>query len=149
MLHTIVTGASGLDGRVSSLTSMAQVGVTTLRNRTTIGSSFRSSFSLAATSMEYARKTDFTSAACTEIYCDNVSSWEINHHFTRHCRASQIHADYSMYTMRKTHLRFPHNLAPRTDPRNEDEFLALRLLVVRVSDTDIGVGGLGGIQFLL
>jgi hypothetical protein len=39
----------------------------TFRNRTTMGSSFKSSLSRAATSMEYTRKTAFTSAACTEI----------------------------------------------------------------------------------
>ena len=55
----------------------------------------------------------------------------------------------AVYASRNTHLRFPHNLTPRADPSNEDEFLTLRLLVVRVSDTDIGVGGLGRIQFLL
>jgi hypothetical protein len=46
---------------------------------------------------------------------------------------------------RETHLRFPHNLAPGADPRNEDEFLTLRLLVVRVRDTDVGEGSLCGI----
>ena len=40
----------------------------TFRNRVTIGSSFKSSFSWAATSMEYTRKTFLTSAVCTEIY---------------------------------------------------------------------------------
>lgn len=82
-LHAIVTRASSLDGRVSSLTSGHKVGAMTLRNLTTIGSSFKSSFSLAATSMEYVRKTDFTSAACTEIYYEKVSSREINHHLTQ------------------------------------------------------------------
>ena len=51
--------------------------------------------------------------------------------------------------IRKTHLRFPHDLAASADPGNEDEFLALRLFVVRVSDTGVYVGSLGGIQFLL
>ena len=49
-----------------------------MRNLTTIGSSFKSSFSLAGTSMEYVRKTDFTSAACTEIYYENISSQEFS-----------------------------------------------------------------------
>jgi hypothetical protein len=49
----------------------------------------------------------------------------------------------------KTDLCFPHDFAPRAYPCNEDEFLTLRLLVVRVRDTNIGVGSLGGIQFLL
>src|SRR6267154_3859783 len=62
----------------------------TLRSRTTIGSSFRSSFSLAATSMEYARKTDFTSAACTEIYNENVSS-RIGHHLQQTQNIKESH----------------------------------------------------------
>ena len=100
--------------------------------------------------MEYVRKTDFTSAACTEIYYEDVSSREISHHLTRHIEASMaLHMHTTVYTSRNTHLRFPHDLAPRADPSNEDEFLTLRLLVVRVGDADIGVGGLGRIQFLL
>jgi hypothetical protein len=44
-----------------------------------------------------------------------------------------------------SHLCFPHNLTPGTDPRNEDEFLTLRLLVVAVCDTGICEGALSGI----
>ena len=51
--------------------------------------------------------------------------------------------------MAKTDLSFPHNFASGAYPRNEDEFLTLRLLVVRVGDTNIGKGALGWIQFLL
>jgi hypothetical protein len=45
----------------------------------------------------------------------------------------------------ETHLCFPHDLAPGTDPRNEDEFLTLRLLIVRIRDTDICEGAFSGI----
>lgn len=151
-LYTIVAGASGLDGRVNSLTTRIQnrIGVTTLRNRTMIGSSFRSSFSLAATSMEYARKTDLMSAAWTEIYYENVSSQAVSHlsaqtRQRKYDPRVQITDACDHVHNYKTHLGFPHNLAPGADPRNEDEFLTLRLLVVRISDTCIGEGGLSGI----
>jgi hypothetical protein len=55
----------------------------------------------------------------------------------------------AIHKIRKTHLRFPQNLAARADPGNEDEFLTLRLFVVRVSNTGVGVGSLSSIQFLL
>lgn len=81
VLHAIVAGASGLEWKSQLINWRLgqKVGIKTLRKRATIGSSFRSSFSLAATSMEYVRNTDFTSAACTEIYNENVSS-RIDHH---------------------------------------------------------------------
>jgi hypothetical protein len=100
----------------------------TLRNRAMIGSSFKSSFSLAATSMEYVRNTDFTSAACTEICHGNISS-----------RAT------SQPSFGPTYLCFPHDFAPRPDPRNEDELLTLGLFVVRVRDADVDEGGFSGV----
>ena len=102
--------------------------------------------------MEYARKTDFTSAACTEIYNEHISS-QIDHHLqqTQNTKESQwsTGGHHKIHKDRKTHLRFPHNLAARANPGNEDEFLALRFFVVRISDAYVGVGSLGRIQFLL
>ena len=100
--------------------------------------------------MEYARKTDFTSAACTEIYNANISS-RIDHH-TQKIKGPGVGVTIAYgHTQdpKKTHLRFPHNLAARADPGNEDEFLALRLFVVRVGNTGKGVGSLSRVQFLL
>ena len=78
--------------------------------------------------MEYVRNTDFTSAACTEICYEKVSYRETN-----------------QPSLGSTNLCFPQNLAPGPDPRNEDEFLTLSLLIIRVRDTGIGEGGFGGI----
>ena len=74
-----------------------------------------------------------------------------NHHFfctpgpkdTIQRRCTQLGGRWGSY------LRLPHNLAPGTDPRNEDEFLTLGLLIVRVCDTDIGKGASIWVQFFL
>ena len=72
ILNAVITGPTGLSLKArkawQSDPANWMVPDRTFRNRVTIGSSFKSSFSRAATSMEYTRKTPLTSAVCTEIY---------------------------------------------------------------------------------
>ena len=99
--------------------------------------------------MEYTRKTVLTLAACTEICYENVSSRQTSHRsgkvWSRGARVSQVLYIRASPRNRETHLCFPHDLAPGTDPRNEDEFLTLRLLIVRIRDTDICEGAFSDI----
>lgn len=79
-LNAIITRTSRLYSRITIVMPEEQVSERlgwsapdlerqnrTFRNRTTMGSSFRSSLSRAATSIEYTRKVFLTSAACTDI----------------------------------------------------------------------------------
>ena len=64
MLHAVVTRSASLYAHDSLVTGIKKDGTAwlTFRKRTMMGSSLRSSRSLAATSMENAFKTDLTSA---------------------------------------------------------------------------------------
>lgn len=77
VLHPVVTGTPSLDKRSVPATNGQDFRAKTFRNRTTIGSSFKSSFSIAGTSMEYTRNTDFTSAVCTEICHKSISLFAV------------------------------------------------------------------------
>lgn len=87
----------------------------TFRNRVTIGSSFKSSFSRAATSMEYTRKTVLTSAVCTEIYLKEkkkrpTMSIQCGSLWEPHNDQAEI-----MY-LEDFHLGSPHDFTIRTNP---------------------------------
>ena len=84
----------------------------TFRSLFTIGSSFKSSFFSAATSIEYTLSTVLTSAACTDIYDSNSGSND----------------DISLITNilhKNTHFRFPHNLTLRSNPDDQNKLLPL------------------------
>lgn len=95
----------------------------TFRNRTMIGSSFRSSTSRPATSIENVRSTVFTSAVCTETYY---------HEYGVGSGIGQYgHADSGS----PTYLSFSHDFGVRPNPRHQAELRPDTLLVLRdISD---------------
>lgn len=50
--------------------------------------------------------------------------------------------------IKNAYLRLPHDLTPGPDPDDKYELFPLRLLVVGISDADVGVRGLARIDDL-